>query len=558
MSKINEESAQVQEVGFLAKMCLVLVQNNPTMKTLYTTILSLVLAIPSFGQISFLKTREVTQCQVTNQVYFWLAIPSGEENNYTDFSVNGLRRGKVTDTIIMGNLHCFGNNFVVSVRDLKNEMTLQQTITIINACSKKYSFTASLQLIDSALQTAATTLSISSEKLGYTPDSIHTQMIQLFDQNGAKSRYGLSFNTTKNGGILKKDYQYNLSPGKYLISNLHYQNGKCVDLYRLELIIGHFTNFRVDKAKMQLLDSTYYWQRYGAMECDASGDYHNTTCIDTGSYFYMPTLNHTRFWRSNNLRGYQLPAIPEKIAVDFDSDGTIDFETDNNWEQSHKYRRIDKKPFGMYQHKAIELPFLSGEKNMTVWSRDSLGQWQKNTRTYTFCDGFTRSEKFKQTASGFKIENPESMYYSGLYISIYEKTGSGKDSGYQKVDSFYSDLASIEKTLPNKAYRVYVMSDNKGCDQTKVYYMGIRESVDDADAKMVIYPALTHDVVNISCPNNTLSKIAIYSSSGEIVLEQSNLTGTNHQVSLQSLQSGAYFVRLQTQQGIYFKKVVKY
>lgn len=178
----------------------------------------------------------------------------------------------------------------------------------------------------------------------------------------------------KNGGGILKNlsdtfFAKPLAPGKYRMittadgNQLTYE---CNGVTTEQFWVGHFASLRAKNKcfgdTTYFFDSIFYWR--DQIECDLIGDIFNYTCTDREMFFKEPSANATR--KSYlNMSGYSLPSHLEKIAYDFENDGVIDFT----------YQLVNGKNVGVPKH-VYPKP---GKYTCALWTRDSLGSWQKDT-----------------------------------------------------------------------------------------------------------------------------------------------------------------------------------
>jgi hypothetical protein len=75
----------------------------------------------------------------------------------------------------------------------------------------------------------------------------------------------------------------------------------------------------------------------------------------------------------------------------------------------------------------------------------------------------------------------------------------------------------------------------------------------DLEKAISLYPNPVNDSVHIQLPDSIhLESVTIYNNLGQVVLEENKID-----FSLSSVSSGVYEVQIQTEEGIYHKKIIK-
>ncbi len=84
--------------------------------------------------------------------------------------------------------------------------------------------------------------------------------------------------------------------------------------------------------------------------------------------------------------------------------------------------------------------------------------------------------------------------------------------------------------------------------------LGVSEQVLNA---VSVYPNPTSNTFTITAPNNIISKATVYDVNGRVVAQQTFNNTTNYQVNISALRAALYFVKIETEAGAVFKRVVK-
>lgn len=111
---------------------------------------------------------------------------------------------------------------------------------------------------------------------------------------------------------------------------------------------------------------------------------------------------------------------------------------------------------------------------------------------------------------------------------------------------------------------VYIAFVNTTFNGFKLYLdsLKVREldplSVEKEEIQLAVYPNPINDIINISTGNAVIQNIVIFNSFGQKVAEEKvNNSATKHSMSVANLESGIYFISVQTAKGIVRKKVIK-
>lgn len=260
----------------------------------------------------------------------------------------------------------------VYVGTTRQKIKIERPVTIKHTPNSRF-IVSSRSGLDSASQKEEITLQLSYSKKEDSITSVTYTVKKTFNTRGERVEQIVDI-VQSNG--YKSVQKIKLSPGRYSVScsvKTSKKDKSCFNESNLpsieEFSIGHLALLRVEKAYLgyntRVYDSVFYWQPTSV--CQITGDVFNTSCIDRTRFFQLPdSCNKRRAWyrRVNNYLG---PAFKEKMLFDFDNNGTIDGEpntADTFWMRSrhsfHKYSSLDKH-------------------NSLFWSRDSLGQWQKDS-----------------------------------------------------------------------------------------------------------------------------------------------------------------------------------
>lgn len=75
--------------------------------------------------------------------------------------------------------------------------------------------------------------------------------------------------------------------------------------------------------------------------------------------------------------------------------------------------------------------------------------------------------------------------------------------------------------------------------------------------EMKIFPSPFQNIVNIEMKNIQVYKVELFSYTGELICDFHIETKSNFSIVLENLNQGIYFIRIQTERGLFYKRVVK-
>lgn len=286
-----------------------------------------------------------------------------------------------------------------------------------------------------------------------------------------------------------------LKPGKYTFQIHGFDYNICsVKTKPIEFWVGNQMQVEIDD-QGYIRDSIYYWHPAGSKFCEVANWWDNTGCIDTIGFFYNADSNAARkYWNENGLnKWYSPPKIKEAIYYDFNSDGIIDTA-----------RTVVKRPNWFYNSKTnlIRIPSKYNKDSLTVWSKDSLGQWQSSGPiAYTNCSQFKRHDYFDFTPYYGECQFSSNGNYKShdtLHVSIRKLSFNGNDTSYADYDAFsFQANSEIFKPLDYGHYIIERVTNNGVCDapifDTVVSCAGFTNIISDSAMQdsLVIYNGFT-------------------------------------------------------------------
>jgi len=269
----------------------------------------------------------------------------------------------------------------------------------------------------------------------------------------------VNFYEMANNGKLVLNESLDLPIGKYkyiITSSV----SNCTIKDSSDFWIGNHNAVNVDE-EGYIHDSIYYWHPGGSRFCAIANWWDNQSCIDTTAFFYNPDSNVKRK-RWYHMKNYKKPSNYESIHYDFNSDGIIDYKIDT----ANKLNRVWYSRDNQY----IKIPEKYKEGLLTVWSRDSLGQWISSSTQYNMCAAFARHDivEFNEAKSELTFSsNGKYDKRDSLFVTIRRMFINGKDTSIEFFDAFsFQANKLVKKTIPF-GYTIVNRITNKGiCDTT--------------------------------------------------------------------------------------------
>lgn len=180
---------------------------------------------------------------------------------------------------------------------------------------------------------------------------------------------------------------------------------------------------------------------------------------------------------------------------------------------------------------------------------------------YTFTSANMNSNHGSTTYEGLtltsrlKIETPTIISYTTVsestLILVFDSTFNGKI----KLDNVSYTANSGVVEIPNVPAGSHAIT--KG-DTTNLFYIKTEYALGITDheppIEVVFYPNPATDILYIKSPNTTIQHIAIYNIMGALVKQ---IDGHATSINLEGLSSGNYIIKLQTQNGVSTKKIIK-
>ena len=274
-----------------------------------------------------------------------------------------------------------------------------------------------------------------------------------------------TFTLIQKDGILRDSFFAELPVGQYrYVFEGQNSLGCSANIFKPEFWVGHHSSTRIDENGF-IYDSIYYFHPAGNAFCRLANWWYNTSCIDSNAFFYNPDSNTVRKNRSENGLGkwYNPPSIKEAIYYDFNSDGILDtvrtIVNNYNWDNNATIN-------------AMRIPVKYAQDTLTVWSRDSLGNWQSsNPIPYNNCSQFTRHDKLDfEPYYGECTFSSNGNYkeQDSLNVIIKKVEINGKDTTLFPVDRFtFQANLEVTKNLDYGPYVVERITNNLICDKVK-------------------------------------------------------------------------------------------
>lgn len=248
----------------------------------------------------------------------------------------------------------FYNNYIYLPKTYDETATFSSTQ--LDSLSQRSTYSMSLRngSINQALDSIAK-LDFSIYKIGSTSGPEDEVLLQKD-----------SFATNSQGLIDPKETKtFDLGPGQYRLRSLTESARGCIGAGEEYTHVGHLAGLRAKVGcvgdTVQFHDSIFYFHPMGPHYCQFADWFENLgNCIDTNKFFYRGTAIRQAIKAKNP--NYQLPPFTERIGWDFENDGIIDL-----WDQ-HNPKHIYK---------------TGGTHICAMWTRDSLGSWQKDSLVVT-------------------------------------------------------------------------------------------------------------------------------------------------------------------------------
>ncbi len=245
-------------------------------------------------------------------------------------------------------------------------------ISLIKPCEQVPISAINKGFIDSASQTSKIELICNDSNANNTWNRFLIRKITEVDGKMVNEPMD-SFALFETDGILNTSFNLNYNTGKYLCEFIGQDENSCEIIAIRDFWIGNLCNARVDSQGF-VIDSVYYWHPAGNQFCQLTNWWDNQSCIDTNAFFTMPDSNSRRaYWLQNN--NYTAPKIKEAIYYDYGSNGTIDDSAKSHRIYVDLWRSSKSKYY-------TQIPESFNNGKLTVWSRDSVGQWICNNIVY--------------------------------------------------------------------------------------------------------------------------------------------------------------------------------
>ncbi|MFY0672890.1 MAG: T9SS type A sorting domain-containing protein [Bacteroidia bacterium] len=429
------------------------------------------------AQDSLLKWETYSEnCLITNKIRIWL------DSSIVDSAVGRFevqyKNYAQTDTIEL-DMPYTGGSYPVGVY-FKSDSLYKSFFTFINEKNNNNYLRFEKGLIDSASQKAKFTASFVDSNA--ILDSIHVSVSSFSTLNSTQiNRFIVSDKDSEINGKIDFRNSYKAPPGKHRINFKVILKDGCVFENNLQLNIGNFLDLRIN-SKGEVIDSVYYWHRGQDYFCELAHWWDNTGCIDTNGFFYNPDSNVSRKNWDDNGRGtwYSPPKIREAIYYDFNSDGKIDSMRpvikSVNWGSNS----VDS---------SVRIPAKYQQDTLTVWSRDSLGQWQSsNPIPYKNCSYFKRHDYFDFEPYYGECQFSSNGNYKRkdtLHVRIRKLSTNGSDTSFTDYDAFsFQANTEIFKPLDYGHYIIERVTNNSVCDapvyDTVVSCAGFAEIIEDS------------------------------------------------------------------------------
>lgn len=301
-------------------------------------------------------------------------------------------------------------------------------------------------------QDSITTLKFALYKTGSTSAPHKAQLLR-------QDSFGLKTNQLVN---LSDSVVYDLGPGQYTVETSTKNGQGCENDDKEWINVGHIARIRSKPAcagaETQFYDSIHYFHPKGYGYCILTDWFSNLgSCIDTAQHFYKGDA--IRNAHKANHPGYQFPKFKERIAWDFENDGTIDL-----WDQ----------------HNPTYTYSTGGEHTCAMWTQDSLGTWQKDSLVIVVPDIklevnlATGQSKYICPPSSAKIELKATIYGDSIYTATFR----GFSATVKNGESYYP---YVPVTNTSDITMVFDAASTSGCldtlvDSTLLVVLGAKAS----------------------------------------------------------------------------------
>lgn len=359
------------------------------MKTSYISLLFLLASGALLAQNPLLTASTYSGCN-GKLISFTLKTTPNTKNDKTieliddNFgSIGYVFQSSINDSIYVGTMVLYDGLYephcLVYVGTKRQKVKVDKPVTIKHTPNARFTV-STISGLDSISQKSEISLQLSHSIKEDSLKSVKYIIHKTFDTKGVAVNKTIDSVMTNNHAAALK---VSLGPGKYDIFCTIQTNKKELSCFNgithfsQEFSVGHLATVRASKKTYlgettKIYDSVYYWQPM--FICHLTDDLSNTSCINRTRFYELPDSNKKRRSWFKYLKNYKGPVAKERVVFDFNNDGTIDSEVNYplNEKNPHLsgYNRLTKHQYP-----------LVGTQKSTVWTQDSLGQWQKDSFT---------------------------------------------------------------------------------------------------------------------------------------------------------------------------------
>lgn len=547
-----------------------------------------------FGQDVSLTYQENSECGLLQSVDFRLDTSQlvGDTVDYWTF----YSKKYTANEQVKFSLHC-GSNYVPGVEVYFTSGAykwINLRKQFIKSCPNFFS--PVIGFLDSASQKA-------DVHLRFNDSSLNTHVLKkaflsttLFqDVGGQFVNLDIDSNTLfGRNGAFGNTQTLSLNPGKYKTNytmDVEYDGSNCSISEETSFHIGHLTGVSIEleqyapeyfsndtlftdtslaiQGQPVIHDNTFYWDPKGLNFCETINWKENKGCKDTNVFFLSPDSNRARRRWIEDFPNYTKPAFAEEIHYDYNSDGIID-QKGSDFKQMARalssWRRhkplIDSSQVKPHHHPLPEAFAKGNDFNITVWSRDSIGQWVKSEQNIDLCANFYRRDslRFNDTNNTIIIRK---MRHEFLNVMIYKynSTRSSKELvRFERMHPFGRYTVEFEYPLEEADYLIRTVSGNSRCDTGRSYTILLSTGIKPVDLSksIEVFPTLSKNTVQIKTKQQVhLQNCTVVDLSGKVLLSQKLNSGYQHSVDVSSLANGTYILRIETEQGILNERITK-
>ena len=177
-------------------------------------------------------------------------------------------------------------------------------------------------------------------------------------------------------------------------------------------------------------------------------------------------------------------------------------------------------------------------------------------------DGGETWESYKKNLPNFSAlavvwdDNGNDGLYVGMNYGIYYI-----DKGLTEWQPFSNNIPNVqinELEINNETNMLYAATYGRGlwASPVEVPVLGVDDKI--LEENVSVYPNPANDILNVKLSQNLEADIRVFDTLGKLVVYQANISiAGSHSISVSNLNSGIYFVRINTGAGTVTKKFIK-